>query len=331
MQVILQAGYRTEDLQRINKVRVLLQVLLMSDILTASGNMISSEVLPPRPCGEARLTMRWPNKQPTTSDMDLWRNAMRAICPSQCLSRGVGWFVRQTHCIWKWYWNSKASILHRTNDNETLEDVFVAGRKPNRFHFSHSQHHGQLDSVCSVQPTLEGNHWRLLSTTQTAVVAPVPTTFLKVLELWGNTWLWENMSMLGGTEWLHHSISDGLLVAVMDGSYIRELYPHLCSTAFVLECNKGQGRMVGSFSERLAVVNAYQGELLGLMAIHLLLLSVNKIYPTLKGSVEIVSDCLGALNRISYLPPYWIPSRCQQSNILKNILVNCRDLSFTTY
>jgi hypothetical protein len=79
------------------------------------------------------------------------------------------------------------------------------------------------------------------------------------------------------------------------------------------------------------VANAYRGELLGLMAIHLLLLSVNKIYPTLKGRVEIVSDCFRALNRVSYLPPYRIPTRCQHSDILKNILVNCRDLSFTMY
>jgi hypothetical protein len=79
------------------------------------------------------------------------------------------------------------------------------------------------------------------------------------------------------------------------------------------------------------VANAYQGELLGLMAVHLLLLSVNKIYPTLKGRVEIISDCLGVLNRVLYLPPYRIPTRCQHSDILKNILVNCRDLSFTTY
>ena len=39
------------------------------------------------------------------------------------------------------------------------------------------------------------------------------------------------------------------------------------------------------------------------MAIHLILLSVNKIHPMLKGRVEIVSDCLEALNRVSYLPP----------------------------
>jgi hypothetical protein len=38
-----------------------------------------------------------------------------------------------------------------------------------------------------------------------------------------------------------------------------------------------------------------------------------------------------ALDRVSYLPPHRIPSRCQHTNILKTILVNCRDLSFTTY
>ena len=120
-------------------------------------------------------------------------------------------------------------------------------------------------------------------------------------------------------------------MAVTDGSYIRELYPNLCSAAFVLECAKGRGQIVGSFSERLDMANAYQGELLGLMVIHLLLLSVNKIHPTLKGRVEIVSDCLGALNRVSYLPPYRIPLRCWHSGILKTILVKCRDLSFAMH
>jgi hypothetical protein len=120
-------------------------------------------------------------------------------------------------------------------------------------------------------------------------------------------------------------------VAVTDGSYIRELYPNLCSAAFVLECAKGQGQMIGSFSESLTVANAYRGELQGLMAIHLILLSINKINCNLSGGVEIVSDCLGALKHVSSLPPYRIPSRCRHSDILKNLLVNCWDMSFILY
>jgi len=68
----------------------------------------------------------------------------------------------------------------------------------------------------------------------------------------------------------------------------------------------------------------------GAIRTHGILLSVNKIHPELKGEVEIILDCLGALNRVSYLPPYRIPSRCRHSDILKNIPVHCRDLSFTT-
>jgi hypothetical protein len=79
------------------------------------------------------------------------------------------------------------------------------------------------------------------------------------------------------------------------------------------------------------VANAYRGELLGLMAIHLILLSINKLHRNLAASVEVVSDCLGALKRITYLPPYWIPSWCCHSDILKIILVHCRGLLFTTY
>jgi hypothetical protein len=146
----------------------------MSYILTASGSMISPEILSPRPRGEAWSTMQWPNENPTMSDMALWRNAMHAICPSRCLSRGVGRFVRQTHRIWKWYWNSDESTLHRTNEDGISEDVFIAGRKPNCVHFLHSKQQGETHFVCSVQPTLDGQNWRLISTTSTVCRCPNP-------------------------------------------------------------------------------------------------------------------------------------------------------------
>lgn len=67
---------------------------------------------------------------------------------------------------------------------------------------------------------------------------------------------------------------------------------------------------------------------MGLMAIHLILLAANTIRPGLQGHVDIYSDCLGAIGRVAELPPHRIPSRCQHSDILKNIMVNCKGLSF---
>ncbi len=93
-----------------------------------------------------------------------------------------------------------------------------------------------------------------------------------------------------------------------DGSYIKEHYPDLCSAAFVLDCTKGRGRLVGAFAEASAAANAYRGELLGLMAVHLLLLAVETVSPSLSGCATIYSNCLGALGRVAELPPLSHPN-----------------------
>jgi hypothetical protein len=65
------------------------------------------------------------------------------------------------------------------------------------------------------------------------------------------------------------------------------------------------------------------------MAIHILLVSVNRVHASLVGLVEVVSDCLGAWKCVVHLSPYQIPSCCKHLDILKNLLVNCQDLTFT--
>ncbi len=187
-----------------------------------------------------------------------------------------------------------------------------------------------MGKICSVEEIQPGM-FRVTSTARRAPTATPPTSFLDILRKWGRAWLWEHMAIEGRTEWVANAIQDRLLVAVTDGSYIQQLYPHLCSAAFMLECANGRGRIIGSFSESLATANAYRGELLGLMAIHLLLVSVNRAHTMLVGSVEMILACLGALKRVVHLPPYRIPSRCKHSDIIKNILVNCCKLTFTLH
>ena len=67
------------------------------------------------------------------------------------------------------------------------------------------------------------------------------------------------------------------------------------------------------------------------MAIHLILLAANEANEGLSGSVEIFSDCLGALEKVKNLPPARIPTGSAHSDVLKNILVNCSDLPFDRY
>jgi hypothetical protein len=106
------------------------------------------------------------------------------------------------------------------------------------------------------------------------------------------------------------------------------MYPNINSCAFILEFSQGCGCLTGAFLEQTISACSYRGELLGLRAIHLILLSANKIDPALTGLVHIHSDCLGALDKIQNLPLHYIPSKCQQSDVLKNVILHCSSLSF---
>lgn len=136
------------------------------------------------------------------------------------------------------------------------------------------------------------------------------------------------MELEDGGEWIYTTIQEGTFVCVSDGSYVKEMCPHICSAAVIMACKLGRGRIVLAFSEQNIVANAYRGELLGLLAIHLLLLSFNKARPDLVGSVDIFSDCLGALHKVEHLPPNKIPTNCRHSDILKIIMTKCQDLTF---
>ena len=111
--------------------------------------------------------------------------------------------------------------------------------------------------------------------------------------------MWKSLRLVGSDEWIKDAIEGWTLVAITDGSYIKERYTHLCLAAFILECSKGTGRVFGSFPECSQGANAYWGELMGLMAIHLILLAANKVCP----SADTWLECDAAVDLLLSLAP----------------------------
>ena len=60
--------------------------------------------------------------------------------------------------------------------------------------------------LCSEEYTNVNEINRLSTEAQELSRAP-PKSFLDVLEEWGCTWLWDDMQLTGGTEWLGEAIS----------------------------------------------------------------------------------------------------------------------------
>ena len=67
---------------------------------------------------------------------------------------------------------------------------------------------------------------------------------------------------------------------------------------------------------------------MGLTALHLILCAVDIVKPDLPDQVQMCSDCLGALSRVTKLPDTRIPTSRSHSDLLKTIMVHCRQFSF---
>ena len=328
-------GYEGEEFRRLNRVRVHQQVLFVSDVLCAGGRYLDPKYLGRRPDGEKWTKLeRFPNEHPTAADFRLWQDALRQVAPRGRVSVGLGNFVSSPHKVWDWRMDRDALRLYHYMPGSRQMDVYGPSnvprhRGPNRYTRILAGVHAEVKgAVCTVDSVAQAVV-KVRSTAASFRPAPPPATFLDVLREWECTWLWDDLVLEGDEGWLVEAIMQGTLVGVTDGSYIREFHPDLCSAAFIFECTASKRRLFGSFPEHSASANAFRGELLGLLALHLLLLSLNRVHPQLEGRVTICSDCLGALSRVSDLPPHRIPTRCKHSDILKTLLVNCRDLTFS--
>ena len=149
-------------------------------------------------------------------------------------------------------------MRHKGHMMDIYERPQVRGyRGPNKFIRS------QMDQTltdegdyCTVEETVPGV-WRVKTKGAVEPEKEALVDFLDVLREWGCEWMWENIKVVGGTDWIGEEIEDRSLVAVTDRSFVRELYLDICLAYFVMECKKGRGRLIGSFAEKSILSNVY--------------------------------------------------------------------------
>ena len=296
--------------------------------MDAGGRAVDSKYLYTREETETWSRLIFPNECPPRKHLKLWKAAVYSVA-----RRRQGRFQSKGFKQWDYRYDVGSNeILHHKGQVMDIYSTSLVPRYANRPNcFTRSRidvtlvERGDICTIKQVALAVIG----VQSSAPPLPIEPSTTSFWEIVQSWGQTWLWDNIQISGNCSWLADAIEDNSLIAVTDGSYMKENYPNLNSAAFVFECSKGRGRLMGSFTEFTPDAGSYRGELLGLMAIHLILLAVNDYHKGISGSVHIWSDCLGALEKVEKLPPYRIPTRCSHGDILKNILVNCSDLTFS--
>ena len=122
--VFWERGHSQDALRRLNRVRLHLQIIFLSDILSASGLRIDPTVLEHRPQGVKRSTMRWPREEPSDSDFDLCHEAVEDISPTRLGVHSVGEFVADTHRVSPWQWCPASNTLLHLGPDSTATEVY---------------------------------------------------------------------------------------------------------------------------------------------------------------------------------------------------------------
>jgi hypothetical protein len=247
MLVFMDRGHSREALIQLNWVRLNQQIIFLSDILLDLGLRIDPTVLWHLDPSAKHSTKKWPKEEPTESNIELWQEAVEDICPSWRRVHSVGEYVTETIQIHAWQLcpDSK-NLLHSAASSATMEVYSNTTRKFNCYTKTSTCPQEERGAICSVDE-IQPSVFCVTSTVRRAPTAPISNSFLVLLHKWGCTWLWEHMQVEGGMEWILEAIQDGSLVAVTDGSYIRQLYPNLCLAAFVLECAEGMEKSLDPF------------------------------------------------------------------------------------
>ena len=89
------------------------------------------------------------------------------------------------------------------------------------------------------------------------------------------------------------------LIWVTDGSYDRKRAPTISGAGWLVHCTRTQKTLKGSFFEVSLRASSYQGELLGLCAMHLFALALEEFFVVGGWTAKVCCDNEAALNQAS--------------------------------
>ena len=124
MDIFYARGYSTNALKAINRCRIHLRVITISDICTYDGQTICHEIwnmIPPR-----ESSWEWSLQiMPAKKDRNIWFNAIRSLVNVDGkLSEPLGKWTEKTHQRWKYMVTKDRSYMLRYENNEQKNGMF---------------------------------------------------------------------------------------------------------------------------------------------------------------------------------------------------------------
>ena len=307
MDCMVDLGLRRTELQRVNKVRKAQEAMFLSDITTPNGRYLEQDLLDgdwkysdEGRLGKHRSTLTFGTEHPTDADWKLWKKSLKRLTDSKSLflTEPLGDWINPSTRIWRHFLNTDTQTVEIHTD-DTIYEYANDGQD----RVSILQPVRELDeSADSVVPATileyEDGSIKLRARGQPLVSQPevvAPTSFLERLRSKGGEWMWDNISFSSDLSWIVEAIQRGSLFCCTDGSYMKKMAPEICGAAWVFYCAESRQWLKGEFTEHSKWANSYRGEQLGMLAIHLILLTLEEHYGVTLSNANIFCDNKGTI------------------------------------
>ena len=298
------AGWKGEELRSLNRVRLHLQMLFLSDIVLANGRQVDASCLRPHAVPSTSSSYDFPREEPTSTDWTRWADFWTSFTQYNfLLSDPLGDWIAPTHRSWLWHYDVDNDVIQLQTPTGVDFYHLTPGRARTRSEQIYIYLRSEPGATAVGRPVsvsqLTATSIRYLGFGPPLVSGPSrPADFWTFLRSWGGTWMWEGVEEENqDLRWLVEGIRNGTVIAVADGSYDRKTAPDVSGAGLVLCCTNAEKMLRVSFFERSRSASSYRGELLGLVAIHLLLLAMCQFYEISVTRPKVCCDNIGALKQ----------------------------------
>jgi len=292
--------------QSLNRCRIYLGALFLSDLATADGKFLEQFAFESTLNG-AKSKYKFPRENPTILDWTRWRKFWTAYGTSGTrLKEELGKWKNPTHRTWRWFYNNKTKDLQRLEKNKLHHYVERKGRTRQSVEYDvewTEDYVGQLLGIpTSVTTTVsEATVTKLNEGPKLAKGPSQPADFWEFLYAWGGRWMWEGMdNNKKDMTWVVEGMKNKSLSWVTDGSYDRNKAAEVSGVGWVIFCNQTGRRLTCWCWERSDSADSYRAEMLGLCALHLFARALSEYYKITNWEITICCDNKGALNCSSY-------------------------------
>lgn len=113
MEYFLQMDFSNNTMQRLNRCRLYLQAITISDITSACGAYILSAAKTGSVAPIRQSTLNWVYQgKPSKTDWSVWKSALEHLERGDRLRQPLGQWVQPTHQLWEYYYHPMTDILY---------------------------------------------------------------------------------------------------------------------------------------------------------------------------------------------------------------------------